>query len=1017
MLEGGISFTNGIDGQAFWYTNANADVRIPASTSLDVGAGGSMTVEAWINCSTISQSMPIFEWNNSGASYGVHLYMFSGGSLYANVFDNGGNPHIFQTAGGLINPNVFYHVALTYDNASGTGTIYCNGAVVAQESFGQFTPLTSYDLYLGRRPPTHGETYTFAGVLDEPSLYDRALSGDEIQAIYSSGSAGKCQSMNPPVIVTEPVGQTVAVGSNATFSVAATGFPALAYQWLFNDTNIISGATNSILTLNNVQLNQAGSYSVTITNALGYVTSSNAALSVLALAPAIISQPSNQTVDVGQNAAFSVTAAGTLPISYQWRFQGTNLLNATNSLLALNSVQINQTGNYAVLITNIFGLALSTNAVLNVIGLPPTIGTQPANRTVTAGLNTTFSVTAGGSPPLSYQWTFQGTNLPNATNSLLALTNVQPSQAGVYSVLVTNAFGSLLGNNATLTVIALPPTILTQPSNQVVYVGFPATFSVSASGNTPLSYQWKLEGTNLPGATSTLLTLASVQTNQAGNYTVLVTNAFGSALSSNAVLTVNSISSCDPPPSGLTSWWPGENNALDFAGTNNGVLEGDIAFTNGEVGQAFWYTNANADVRIPASASLNVGTGSGLTVDAWINCSTISQSMPIFEWNNNGASYGVHFYMFSGGSLYANVLDNLGGAHIFQTAAGLIASNTFYHVALTFNKATGVAAMYCNGVLVKQSTVGTITPQTSYSLYLGQRPLTAGATYTFAGILDEPTLYNRALSATEIEGIYSAGTAGKCVPVPIVITQPVNQNVPAGSNATFSVSAGGSLPLAYQWLFAGTNIAWATNSSLTITNAQLTNDGIYAVVITNSYGTALSSNAVLQVHLQNHFAWSLIPSPRFVKTPFTATIQAQNVSNSIVTNFTGTVSLSSTLGVPVQPSVSGAFVKGSWTGSVMIAQAATNLVLQASDGLGDIGLANAVSILNQPVLMAERYGDVLLVYWPTNIGGFVVETAPQLNSSNWVPIVDPPLPFGNENLEAFPITSTNGFYRLLYTLP
>jgi hypothetical protein len=101
----------------------------------------------------------------------------------------------------------------------------------------------------------------------------------------------------------------------------------------------------------------------------------------------------------------------------------------------------------------------------------------------------------------------------------------------------------------------------------------------------------------------------------------------------------------------------------------------------------------------------------------------------------------------------------------------------------------------------------------------------------------------------------------------------------------------------------------------------------------------------------------------------------------------------------------------------MIAQAATNLVLQASDGLGDTGLANAVSILNQPVLMAERYGDVLLVYWPTNIGGFVVETAPQLNSSNWVPIVDPPLPFGNETLEAFPITTTNGFYRLLYTLP
>src|SRR5438445_13397685 len=90
---------------------------------------------------------------------------------------------------------------------------------------------------------------------------------------------------------------------------------------------------------------------------------------------------------------------------------------------------------------------------------------------------------------------------------------------------------------------------------------------------------------------------------------------------------------CDPPPSGLVSWWAGETNDVDIAGTNNGVLQGGLTFVGGEVGQAFSFNGTDADIMIPASTNLNVGAGSGFTVDVWIKPSDISANHPIVEWD------------------------------------------------------------------------------------------------------------------------------------------------------------------------------------------------------------------------------------------------------------------------------------------------------------------------------------------------------------------------------------------------
>jgi hypothetical protein len=167
----------------------------------------------------------------------------------------------------------------------------------------------------------------------------------------------------------------------------------------------------------------------------------------------------------------------------------------------------------------------------------PFITAQPRNKTVFPGATMTNRVVAMGSAPLEYQWRWGATNLIGATNAMLVLTNIQSTNAGSYAVVVSNAFGSATSVVATLT-LAPALTILTQPTNQTVIAGETATLTVVVTGSLPVSYQWRFCGINLAGQTSASLVFNGVTTNQAGPYTVVVTNAYTSATSSVATLTV-----------------------------------------------------------------------------------------------------------------------------------------------------------------------------------------------------------------------------------------------------------------------------------------------------------------------------------------------------------------------------------------------------------------------------------------------------------------------------------------------
>ena len=258
------------------------------------------------------------------------------------------------------------------------------------------------------------------------------------QASDACGNSATCsqtvqvEDQGPPVILSQPQDATVVAGRAGLLEVSVRSCPPLGYQWYFNQTNVVADATNGTLVLSPVVAGEAGSYAVVITNGYGSVTSSPAVVTVEVPA-SILSNPMDVVATNGDTVELTVQGDGSGPLFYQWYFNEVNLLpDGTNAVLLLSNVSPAQAGNYTVVLTNAYGSVTSTPATLTVFS-PPAIVSQPQAQTVTAGGVAVFVVSATGNPPPSYQWLLNGTNsLPGANGSMLTLSNVQDTQAGLY---------------------------------------------------------------------------------------------------------------------------------------------------------------------------------------------------------------------------------------------------------------------------------------------------------------------------------------------------------------------------------------------------------------------------------------------------------------------------------------------------------------------------------------------------------------------------------------------------------
>jgi hypothetical protein len=326
--------------------------------------------------------------------------------------------------------------------------------------------------------------------------------------------------------------------------VAYTG-TAPSFQW-YKVASAIAGATNATLTLNNVQDADGvpAGYSVVLANAAGTVTSSTATLTVID-APVITTQPFSQTNNASTTATFTVSVSGTLPFGYQWYkitptatnalSDGGKIAGSAGNVLTIANVLAADQASYSVTVTNPAGTAVSSNALLVVND--PAILVEPAGSTNFDGSTVTLSVTAAGTTALGYQWYQYGVPVYGANATTLTMANLVDSDAGIYTVVVSNSVGSVTSSPALLVTVA--PLITTQPASVTVLQGQPASFSVGVNGETPFTYQWQLNGTALPGATNRIYSVNhATNALNAGNYQVIVVNPRGAQTSLAAALTV-----------------------------------------------------------------------------------------------------------------------------------------------------------------------------------------------------------------------------------------------------------------------------------------------------------------------------------------------------------------------------------------------------------------------------------------------------------------------------------------------
>ena len=377
-----------------------------------------------------------------------------------------------------------------------------------------------------------------------------------------------CASLNvnaAATITSQPANTTVCSGTNATFTVGASGF-GLTYQWQVSSNGgttwtDISEQTNASLTLINVTVAMNNNQYRAVVFSCGPVgTNSNAAILSVTPPVNILSQPTGVSLCAGNNASFSVSASGVGAVTYQWQVSTnggttwTNITGATTSTLNLSAVTAAMNGNqYRVVLNGTCTVNLNSDAATLNINTPVTITTQPANTSACIGSTATLFINATGTS-ITYQWqvSINGgafTNINNgsfytgvSTNTLV-ISNVNTSLNGnAYKVIASGVpCGAVTSNTAVLTINPLPIVVLNSSSITSINPGTRAELTATANPAGTYSYQWYRNGVLVPSVTSAGFPLS---VDGFGSYEVVATDAKGCKSSrSNAISITDSVSS------------------------------------------------------------------------------------------------------------------------------------------------------------------------------------------------------------------------------------------------------------------------------------------------------------------------------------------------------------------------------------------------------------------------------------------------------------------------------------------
>jgi len=539
-------------------------------------------------------------------------------------------------------------------------------------------------------------------------------------------------------------------------------------------------------------------------------------LDVTILHDALInSQPVSCSATAGDSVSFSVSAYGAPPFAYQWFFDGSTIDGSTNTTLTITNVQSWNQGEYKVVVSGLLSSVASSNALLSVVPSPPIILKQPMNATVLSGGSANFAVSAKGSLPFTYQWQFNGSNIVNATDATLTLTNLTSSDAGAYTVIVSNSHGSAPSSDAILTLSR--SVVVAWGGNFSGQTNVPSTLTnvIEVAACHANSMALKEDGTivgwgaNGWGQTTPpvgLSNVVAIATGGVGSY------PFSQALKSDGTVFGwgNNAMKQAIPPAGLS------NVVAIAAGFRH-----SLALRNdGSV--VAWGDNTYKQTNVPPDLTNAVAISSG--------------SDHSVALRNNGVptSWGS----YSGGK--TNV--PLGLTNVTAVACG------FYHSLALKNDGTivgwGDNTYKQSSVPPGLSNIIAIAAGDNHSLAIRDDGTVVAWGDNSAGQTNVPSGLRH---VTSLAGGSDHSLALAQDGPPVIFAQPASQTNFEGLTSFLSGRASGLRPLQFQWLFNGTNLIAATNATLKLGPLQPNMAGTYRLVCSNAMGSVSSSNAVITV--------------------------------------------------------------------------------------------------------------------------------------------------------------------------
>jgi Ig-like domain-containing protein/immunoglobulin I-set domain protein len=450
-------------------------------------------------------------------------------------------------------------------------------------------------------------------------------------------------------------------------------------------------------------------------------------------------------------------------------------------------------------------------------GNPPCILTQPANVTACIGSPATFTVGAAGTPPVSYQWKKDGNDISGATASSYSIASVGAGDAGSYTVVVTDAYGTATSNAATLTA-GSPTAIATQPQSQQISEGAPLSLSVVATGQGPLSYQWRKDGFDISGATSSTFAIASTVVGDSGSYDVVVTGPCGTATSDAAVVVVRRVPAVVINEIRTNEAGPNVNEYFELAGAPGTSLDGLSYVVIGD------------------------GAGGSGVVEAVVNLT--GYTIPA-----DGHFLAVEdMFSLACADSADLVLSSAGNALNFEND-----HNATHLLALDFSGSLGQDLDVDDDCVLDVTPWFTVVDHVALVSASSVPPDVCAYGTTTVGP-DGSVVPSHVLRCPDAVGSWHVGPSGTCQTEtpglgnpPCIVVGPADLTVCEGQSAAFTVTAAGTGSLSYQWFKDGLPISGATSSSYTIAFVVIEDAGLYSVQVDDVYGFASSAGATLTV--------------------------------------------------------------------------------------------------------------------------------------------------------------------------